>query len=198
MEFTLWISPVLNAVHPSSGGRTMITLGPLQTSSLPGKLGDRGDAPQWPSVTHTPGIGTLFGLKIQPGRPSFVVANDHGAVAHTPLQSSVMHQTVPCHDLIAPSPTLPLPTAGDRCLSWGLRWPGPGATPYLARAPALLCALPLPSALTPLPLVPHPLAFYALHLAVHLPLWESIPISLPLLQLQRFSYGGGSISSRSL
>ena len=63
MEFTLWISPVLNAAHPSSGGRTMITLGHPWTSSLPGRLGDRGDAPQWPTATHTPGIRTLFGLK---------------------------------------------------------------------------------------------------------------------------------------
>ena len=173
MEFTLWISPVLNAALPSSGGRTMITLGPLHTSSLPGRLGDRGDAPQWPPAICTPGVGTLFGLKIQPDCPSFAAANDHGVVTHTLLQSSGMHQTVSCRDLITPSPTHLLPAAGGGHL--GLRWPGPGATPDLAQAPTPLHALPLPSTLTPLPLALHPLVFCTLPPAVPLPLWDVDP-----------------------
>ena len=55
MVFTLWISPVLSAMHPSSSGRTMITHGPPPTSCLPGKPIGRGDAPQLPPVNHTPG-----------------------------------------------------------------------------------------------------------------------------------------------
>ena len=105
-------------------------------------------------ANRTTGVRTLFGLKIQPDCPSFTAANDHGAVAHTLLQSSGMHQTVSCRDLIAPSLTRPPPAAGGRCLSWGLGWPSPRAAPDLTRAPAPLHALPLPSALTPLP--PHP------------------------------------------
>ena len=111
-----------------------------------------------------------------PTRPPFLHGgHDHGTVPHTLLQSSVMHQTTSCHDLVAPSPTCPLPTTRDGCLSWGLRWPGPGAAPDLAWAPTLLHALPLPSALTPLPPAPHPLAFCALPPTVHLPLWDVDP-----------------------
>ena len=178
MEFTLWISPVLSAAHPSSIGRTMITLGPPLTSCLPGKPIGRGDTPQLPSVTHTPGIGTLFSSRIRLGHPSFKVANAHGTVTHTPLQSSNTCHIMRCHALVTPSPTLPLPTAGHKHLPWGHRWPSPGATPSLTQAPALPHALPPPSSLTPLFLAPHPLVSCALHPAVHLPL---LVISPPLL-----------------
>ena len=99
--------------------------------------------------------------------------------AHTLLHSSIMHQTMSCCDLVVPSPTCPLPATGDGYLSWGLRWPGPGAAPNLTRAPTLLRALPLPSTLTPLPPAPHPLVFCSLPPAAHLSLWDVDPCLPP-------------------
>ena len=105
-----------------------------------------------------------------PTRPPLEAVNDHGVATHTLHLNSSTCPIASCRALVTPSPTLPPPAAGGRRLSWGLRWPSPGAAPHLTWGPALLRALHHPRALPNLP--PCLRASYALPPAVLLLLWD--------------------------
>ena len=125
MEFTPWISPALSAVHPFVNGRTTTTLGPLLTSSWPGRLAVEADAPLLPLVTHTPGIAILFGSKIQPTplsswRPSSLVGSFVFSIRTLLCTPQVLAQL---HQSQSHSPTsgchTPLPVMGTQVAgSW--------------------------------------------------------------------------------